>query len=43
MSTRRAGRLTPELSVLVATRTFNDPALKDASTMSRSSVVRPAW
>lgn len=41
--TRRAGKLTPELKVLVATITRNELFLKPFSMISRSSKVSPAW
>ena len=39
--TLRAGKLTPDDSVEVATRTRIDPLRKPPSTMSRSSKVKP--
>ena len=41
ISTRLAGRLTPDERVEVATSTFSVPPLKAPSKMSRSSNVRP--
>lgn len=42
MITRRAGKLTPELRVLVATITRNDRFEKAVSIISLSSNVKPA-
>lgn len=39
--TRRAGKLTPDERVDVATRTRTDPVRKPPSIMSRSSKVKP--
>jgi hypothetical protein len=40
--TLRAGKLTPDDRVEVATRILRIPCLKEFSTMSRSSKVKPA-